>query len=107
MRVGTPALRVEFDAVRFKELGIRTIAGHGEYEIVLEALFAFGSLDAQKGLADFEHGGTKVRRDLAVLDAVFDVGLDPVFDVGVDSFAAMNERDAGSSPPQFESRDSR
>ena len=102
--VGRP-LGVEADSVRFQELGIRTIARHGEHEIVLETLFAVGSLDTYEGLTDLEHGGTKVRGDLAVLDAVFDVGLDPVFDVLMDRFAAMNKRNAGSGPPQFESRD--
>ncbi len=51
--------------------------------------------------------GAEERLDLAILDAVFDVGLDPVLDVPVHSFIAMHQRDTRSAAPQFKCRNRR
>ncbi len=50
-------------------------------------------------------GAGEEGRDLAILDAVVDVGQDPVFDVAVHLRAAMDEGDARAVAPEVERRD--
>ena len=54
---------------------------------------------------DAGDGGVEISRDLAVLDAVLDVGEDPVLDVGLHGGAAIDEGDARAVTPELEGGD--
>jgi len=63
----------------------------------------FGRRDGDGIQVDVCDFAVEMGLDLAVLDAIFDVGLDPVLDVPVDAGAAMYERDARTVPPEIQS----
>src|SRR6266508_2570664 len=75
-------LGIDYDAHRAQEIVVGMIAGEREDEVVLEfQVFARDQIaDADRGGFDLRDDGLEIRFDLAVGDAVFDVGQYPVFD---------------------------
>src|ERR1039458_3276847 len=93
---------VQFHAQPLDEVEVGGIADEGEDKVVGQRDRAGGRGQGDVIFGDFGDGGVEVGLDLAVLDAVVDVGQDPVLDVGLHLGAAVGHGVAGALPPQVD-----
>jgi hypothetical protein len=96
---------VQLDAEVLDEAEVGVVAGEGEDEVVGDDLGAFGGGEGHVIFRDAGDNCVEVGGDLAVLDAIVDVGEYPVFDVAVHLRAAVDEGYAGSVAPEVEGCD--
>lgn len=101
----TVVAAVELYAELLDEIEVGMIAGEGEDEVVFEGQRAFGRGEFDFIFGDVGDSAVEVRLDLAVFDAVVDIGKNPVFDVLVHLRAAMDEGDARAVAPEVERSD--
>jgi len=90
---------VEGNSQTFNKAEVGVIAGEGEDELVGQDDFAFGSCQIDVVFVDPCDVGAEVGLDLAVLDAIVDVGEDPILDVPVHLGAAVNKGDLRTVTP--------
>src|SRR5438067_1135585 len=74
---------VQCDAEALDELEVRVVAGEREDEVVANRERAGRRLQRDLVFGDVGDAGVEVSRDLAVLDAIIDVGQDPVLHMPV------------------------
>src|ERR1035437_10349654 len=100
---GTAVVRVvELHAEALDEVEVGVVAGEGEDEVVGDGQAARGRGDGYVVFGDVGDIAGEVGGDLAVPDAVVDVGQDPILHVGVHLLAAMDEGNARAVAPEVE-----
>ena len=96
---------VEVHAEPLDKREVRVVAGEREDDVVRDRLLACRGAEGDGVFVDLFDGGVEVRGDLAVFDAVVDVGQDPILNVPVHLGAAVDQGDAGAVTPEFEGGD--